>query len=82
MITQRKMVDDLAMATHAPVTEAEQAWVDVLRAIFPAGVPGLTLRRVQALRMALSGREIKADDQGALILLHQLEHSEHCIYDR
>ncbi|NBZ87581.1 hypothetical protein [Stagnihabitans tardus] len=48
-----KSFDDFLLASHAPLTEAERGWIDILRAIHPGGVPRPGLRSAQLLRRVL-----------------------------
>ena len=43
-------MNEFRLASCAPLTEAERGWIDLLRAIFPDGVPGPNLRLTQAVR--------------------------------
>lgn len=49
-----KEFNGFRLASHDPLTEAECGWIDILRALFPKGIPAPDLRSAQAVRRVLA----------------------------
>lgn len=46
-------VNGIRLQKNDRLSPAEAGWIEVLRSIFPAGVPRMTLRTAQVLRFAM-----------------------------
>ena len=59
--------EDFLLASHKPLTAAERGWIDILRAMFPGGVPRPNLRRAQALRRVMDEVAAEMGTQGLFL---------------